>query len=204
MERLSTNFADVHINILCSKDDVEHSLVPLLAETAPLNPIINGYMCLAHSFRSKMFDHVWLDKIKELCQIGTGTISVEEIPTKLWDPVVEKCADLLTTLQQCTITLAVVDEYFSKYKRCKNAALNDMVRLFQGLCKFHDKFLKNEEDAQSIQNAVQLIEEYWSLRSYAAAAKTCLEIKERLQLEGDFAEVEKLAEQVSFYVKTRS
>ena len=145
-----------------------------------------------------MFDCIWLDKIKELCQTGTGTLSVEDIPTKLWDPVVEKCADLLTTLQQCTITLAVVDEYFSKYKRYKNAALNDMVRLFQGLCKFHEKFLKNEEDYQSIQNAVHLIEEYWSLRSYAAAAKTCLQMKERLKLEGDFAEVEKLATQVRF------
>ena len=198
LERLDTNFEDVHIKLLCSKDDVEHSLVPLLAETAPLNPIIRGYMCLAHSYHSEMFDHVWFDKIKELLEIGTGILSVEEIPTKLWGPVVNKCADLLTTLQQCTITLAVVDEYFSKYKSRNNAAMNDMISLFKGLCEFHDKFMKNEKDDQSIQNAVHLIEEYWSLCSYATAAKTCLEMKERLQLEGDFDEVEKLAEQVSF------
>ena len=199
MERLSTNFADVHINILCSKDDVEHSLVPLLAETAPLNPIINGYMCLAHSFPTEMFKHIWLDKIEELHQIEKTTLSLEEIPTKLWDPVVEKCVDLLTTLQQCTITLAVVDEYFSKYKRYKNAALNDMFRLYQDLCSFHEKFLKNIKDEQKIQKAVHLIEEYWSLRSYAQAATICLDMKKELQLEGDFANVEKLAKHVSFY-----
>ena len=198
MQQLSTNFEDVHINILCSEDDVEHSLVPLLAEIAPLNPIIDGYMYVADLFPSEMFKHIWLDKIKELRKIGTGTLSVEEIPTKLWDPVIEKCADLLTTLQQCTITLAVVDKYFSKYKCHKNAALDDMVMLFQGFHEFHDKFMKSEKDVQSIQNAVNLIEEYWSLRSYATAAKTCLEMKERLHLEGDFGEVKKLAEQVSF------
>ena len=196
LKQLSTNLEGMHINKLCSEDDAEQSLVPVLLEIAPLNPIIRGYMCLADSYHSEMFDHVWSE---ELHQIGTEILSVEEIPTKLWDPVLDKCTHLLTTLQQCTMTISVVEKYFTRYKSRKTAAMCDVGRLFQGLCEFHEKFLKSEKDYQSIQKAVNLIEEYWSLCSYAEAANTCLDMKRKLQLEGDFVEVEKLAEVVSFY-----
>lgn len=170
----------------------------LLDETSPLESMLNGYIALAQTHTSDTFDRVWQDKIKELP--AGGTLSLADIRTKLWDPVIEKCTELLTTLQQCTITLSVVDEYFYDHRHSKEALVTSLVNLFHGLSTYQAKFEKKEMKIQKIEEGVDLMQQYWSLCNYATAAKICLELKERLELTGDFKMVEILAQQVMSHI----
>ena len=174
--------------------DNEKSLARLLDETVPLESMLSGYEYLAHTHFCNMFNRVWQDKVKALPH--EGSLSVEEIRTKLWDPVVEKCTELLTTLQQCAMTLAVVDDYFGLYKRNKKAAIDDMVKLLDGLNIYQTRPEERKKEILKIEKGVNLVQQYWSLRIYANAAKTCLILKESMKLEGDFKMVQMLAKQV--------
>ena len=194
IDKLHANYEDVCIKSLCSSDGNEHSLVQLLEETSPLESMLNGYICLAETHASDTFDRVWHDQIKGL-PVG-GTLSVADIRTKLWDPVIEKCTELLTTLQQCTITLSVVDEYFYQHRYQKEAAMTSMVNLCHGLSKYQTNSEGKEVEVRKIREGVHLMQQYWSLCDYANAARICLELKERLELTGDFQMVEILAKQV--------
>ena len=169
-------------------------MVQLLEETAPLESMLNGYICLADIYTSDIFDRVWDDQIKDLP--AGGTLSVADIRTKLWDPVITKCTELLTTLQQCTITLSVVDEYFYQHRYRKEEAMISIVNLCNGLSRYQTSCEGKEEEIQKIRRGVDLMQQYWSLCDYANAAKICLELKEKLELTGDFQMVEILAKQV--------
>ena len=183
------------MRIVCSNDKHEKSLARLLDETAPLESMLSGYEYLAHIHVCHMFNRVWQDKVKALPH--EGTLSVEEIRTKLWDPVVEKCTELLTTLQKCTMTLAVVDDYFGLYKRAINGTIDDMVKLLDGLNIHQARPEERNKEILKIEKGVNLVQQYWSLCIYANAAKTCLSLKESMKLEGDFKMVQMLAKQVN-------
>lgn len=194
IERLHATYEDVAIKSLCSSDGNEHSLVQLLEETAPLESMLNGYIYLAETHASDIFDRVWHDHIKGLP--AGGTLSVADIRTKLWDPVITKCTELLKSLQQCTLTLSVVDEYFFQHRYRKEAAMMNMVNLCHGLSKYWKNSEAKDVEVRKIREGVYLMQQYWSLCDYANAAKICLELKERLELTGDFQMVEILAKQV--------
>lgn len=194
IEKLHANYEDVCVKSLCSTDGDEHSLVQLLEETAPLESMLNGYICLAESHASDVFEQVWHDQIRGLS--AGGTLSVADIRTQLWDPVIAKCIELMTTLQQCSITLSVVDEYFHQYRYRKEAALINMVNLCHGLSKYLTTCEAKQVEIQKIKEGIARMQQYWSLCDFANAAKICLDLKERLQLTGDFQMVEILAKQV--------
>lgn len=190
--RVEANYENIQIRVLCSIDGND-SLVQLWKELSPLESMLNGYVILAEVHASDIFVQAWQKKIRDLQHAG-DTLSLTDVQTKLWDPVVEKCIELLTTLQKCTMTLSVVDEYFCQYQHKKGAALTSMVNLFYGLKEYMTSLEGSEEE---IQAGLDLIEQYWSLCTYAKAAKVCLHLKSRLELQGDFQIVEMLAKQVS-------
>ena len=199
LETLDVNYESIPMRIVCTNDkNHKKSLVRLLDETAPLESMLNGYEYLAHTHVCHLFNRVWQDEVKALPH--EGTLSVEEIRTKLWDPVVEKCTELLTTLQKCTMTLAVVDNYFGLYKRNENAAIDDMVKLLDGLNEHHSRPEERKKEILKIEKGVNLVKQFWSLRIYANAAKTCLSLKESMKLIGDFSMVQMLAKQVYIYI----
>ena len=191
MEKLQANYDNIHINILCSSDGNDHSLVQLLKELSPLEYVLNGYVCLAQTYPSDIFKLVWQNKV----DLHAGdTLSLTDIQTKLWNPVIEQCIDLLTALQKCTIKLSVVDEYFCQPCPKEKAALTGLMNLCHGLKKCKAPFEGSEKE---IQEGFDFVKQYWSLCTYSNPAKICLKLKERLELEGDFKMVEALAKQVS-------
>lgn len=184
----------MHIKHLCSTDQNEHILVQFLEEISPVESILNGYTNFAQTHSNEIFDRVWQYKIKNLPK--GGTFSLADIRTKVWDPVIEKCIEILTTLQQCSMKLSVVDEYFQQYQYRKEALLTSMVNLCHGLSKYLRACEGKEEEIQMVKEGIDLMQQYWSLCNYVSAAKICLELKEKVDLTGDFQMVETLAKQV--------
>lgn len=191
MKKLNVNFESVKIKILCSANGNEHSLGQLLNETSPL---VDGY---TKTHDNAIFQCVWHDRLKDLS--SESSLAVADIQTKIWKPVIQKCMELLRTLQQCTMTLTVVDRYFSQFKCTPESLLKHLTHLFYSLSEYCTTS-DDEEDFRKIKEGVAVILQYWSLSTYADAAQICLHLKEELKLEGDFQMVEMLAKQVNLFL----
>ena len=186
----------MHIRVLLSTDGEEVSLFELLEITRPLESMSYSYVVISKKHANGIFDRVWTERITDL--VAAGSVSVSDITSKLWQPTVTKCTDLLTTLQKRTMTLSVVDQYFQPYFNNKEAALNDMINLFNGLRQHVKTFGEPKMEERRIREAVDVVQQYWSLRTYSDAAKICLELKEKLKLTGNFDIVNVLASQVRY------
>ena len=172
------------------------SLFELLEITRPLESMLYSYVVISKKHANGIFDRVWNERITDV--VAAGSVSVSDITSKLWQPTVTKCTDLLTTLQKRTMTLSVVDQYFQPYFNNKEAALNDMINLFNGLRHHVKTFGEPKMEERRIREAVDVVQQYWSLRTYSDAAKICLELKEKLKLTGNFDIVNVLASQVRY------
>ena len=159
-----------------------------------LEPMLYSYIYISETCGNDIFDRVWRERISELST--AGSISVNDIISQLWEPTVSKCTELLFTLQKRTMILSVVDQYFQQYVNNKEAAVDNMVKLLRGLRYCVDTFGEPEMEEGMIKDAIDVMQQYWSLRTYSNAAKICLELKEKLQLTGSFEIVNVLASQV--------
>ena len=194
--KLKANYEDVYIRVLLSTGGEEVSLFKLLEITHPLESMLSSYVVISGTYANGIFDRVWNERMTDV-DTG-GSVSLSDITSKLWEPTITKCTDLLTTLQKRTMTLSVVEQYFQPYFNNKEAAIKDMVNLFNGLRHNVKTFGEPKMEERRIREAVDVVQQYWSLRTYSDAAKICLELKEKLKLTGNFDIVNVLASQVRY------
>ena len=156
--------------------------------------MLNDYVCIADTYSNDIFSAIWQKKVNELADCSTLTI--EDINYKLWKPAIGECNKLLTALQQRTIKLSEVDNHFSQYQSHMDIAVYNLTRL----CKALREIRKCVYNENKIKEAVSIMQQYWSLCKYSSAAKTCLQLKEQLELQGDFGVVKDLALQVCIFL----
>lgn len=187
-KKMSMNYEGISISILLSTSEGHVSLTQQLEVCSPLNIMLEKYILIREN---SLFDRVWNETISEID--SEESLSVEDIVSTIWDPTIQKCTELLTTLANRTITLAIVDHYFQLYFPNKEAAQEDIVNLLYTLRRCIGI---SEVDEEQIRGSVTVIHQYWSLCTYAHAAKVCLNLKEALKLTGNFEDVKVLASQV--------
>ena len=168
------------------------SLLQTVDTCHPLESVLDDFICIAETNANGFFDSVWLNAISE----ASVTLSMSDIILKLWEPTIAKCHILLSSLRQRTMTLAVVDDVFHQYHNKKGSAIKNMVNLFKGLKNCDQSIGELEQAREEISRAMDIIEDYWSLCTYSHAARVCLQLKDALQLEGNFDAVNVLASQV--------
>ena len=122
-------------------------------------------------------------------------LSIQDIVTKIWEPAFQECCRILESLRGRTMKLCEVDNRFKCYDD-PGKIKSHLENLYKGveLCLGH-----NQHSTSSpgwIRSAVESMQQYWTLSRYAKAAKTILELKERLELTGDFSIMETIATQV--------
>ena len=177
-----------HIAVLLS------SLSDLLSKMRPLESMLDSYEFMADTHANAIFDHVWREKMNEL--VDAGSLSVSDVQSKLWKPTITKCTELVSTLQKRTMTLSVVDQYFRAFFNNKDAAIVHIVNLFRGLRHCVSSFGEAGREERRIREAVDVVQQYWSLCTYSDAAKICVQLKQKLKLTGNFDIVNVLASQV--------
>lgn len=123
---------------------------------------------------------------------GNSGIEIGDIVTKIWERAFLQCQTILNDLQSRSMRLSVVDEYFETYQTDRNFE-RDLTNLCSGVGSCLNQ---SSVSTTWIKGVVRLIQQYWSLRQCTSAADTFLELKGKLQLEGDFDQVELLAAQV--------
>ena len=131
---------------------------------------------------SNLFLHFLNDKVKETLQLSSDLV-ISDIFTKIWVPVLEECEELIKSLINRTILLTYVDTHLKLYSK----HLRDVVLSLEcGVSKcFGETF-----DQELLESSLDIISKYWQLGEYQTGALVFLELKNVLELKGDFTLVE--------------
>ena len=192
-QELKKDYSSTNINALCSSDGQKPFRFHCFTAANPLNLILAKFNFLSTKHVNDLFPRIWQDKMKTAVQRNPD-LTISDIGTQIWEPTFLQCQQLLDKLQSRSIRLSVVDEHFGRYQ----THLNDLDRDLTRLCHGVNSCLNNFNARTTwIRGTVQLMQQYWSLCQCADAAETFLELKQSLQLRGDFDVVEALAAKVS-------
>ena len=156
---------------------------------------------MANDSRPSMFVELWenaKEKYKRDCEQNKSkpSLTFYQVATQIWAPVYENCKQIVQELSSLTMPLNKVSEYpFPKEK-------NKLEERLRNLCIVVDrcKSLKGLDPIgeQWVREAVDRILKFYTLCKYAAAADTLKELKEALNLSGNFSIVKTLSEQVCY------
>ena len=140
--------------------------------------------------RNHLFTTSW-NRRSESC---SNLSSFAAVHAKLCIPVLNECKQILLSLQQRTMTLETVENYFLEFEM--KELENCLTQLCQGIkeCFPEDKHILAAK--KWVPTAVKVIQEYRNISSHMAAAEVVLQLKESMGLTGDFAVIETLAQQV--------
>ena len=175
------------INKLCTheKNNIEfHSLWSAF----PIDDTAYKFDIMFREFSTDIFHTIWKIHMRKAGS-GAQELSIIHIKTKIWDPTFNECHRLLESLYNRSIKFTDVDKYFLQVKE-KEMQLH---RLHSGVMVCLGK--QEQKSAQNwIPITIKLMEEYWSLKKLAHAARTVMTLKEKLRLSGDFSLIQTIAE----------
>lgn len=185
------------VNSLCSLKD---SLRFFCFEPAqPLQSTLNRYHMLSHLYSNDFFKIIWTSVLKKESKSNT-TMTFTDILRRVWDPVFERCCQLIDGVQARSIKLRDVDRYFGKCEGSKYIR-EHLFYLHSGIEACNDRTVGK---SGWIQVSVDLMQQYWAICEQAEAAAIILELKERLNLTGSFEIIENVASQVTESMKDLS
>lgn len=182
---------DDPINTLCVSTNGQYEIVSF-KDAKPLFSHMNGLHAFTTQHKNYLFDQFWKSKVAEVCKTN-DTITVEQIVTLIWDPVLCNINNFLMSLQNAEIELVELNSLLKEpYSKQLGLLSPDLQKLSAGLSYCH----KAKEDLSWIAKATGHINNYWKLCTYSGPAKVFLAFRDDLELTGDFKIVEKIAEGV--------
>ena len=146
---------------------------------------------------NKVFKYCW---DQQLSAVTTDKdITYDSVYEKVWKPAITKCQSLLSRLKDKSVTLEEVEILY----KIQNFALQLSV-----LCKAMHQCYPNLSESlplpdkwvQQIEAHITLYHEIANNPNCAEAATVILDIRQSLELEGDFKIIEDLAKNVCIYM----
>ena len=189
MKELQRNFEEQKINKLCvtSSSDGSCSVV-CFPDARPLEPCLDNFYIISFHFSSDIFNRIWQETLKKICQL-----SFTDIDVSLWRPALQSCISLLTKLKAGDMTLSDIDHQFKLvYFKKRGQLEQDLINLQRGV----NAIKHASSDSNWIWKVVKNIGQYWDLCSYREAAESFLKIRDTLKLTGDFAIIKRVASKV--------
>lgn len=173
---------------LCSLDDAVESDIDVYFDcfkmARPLEPIFKKFNILSLQHQSVLFQNIWTQTKRNAVN---QEITIPDV-NKLWNPVFRECIELIKGICSRHITLKKVDYYFHDWET--RLIQQEIYQLYRALEACGVKW---EKEGGWIEKAVEHMKQYWSLLDQAEAAKTILELKDRLAITGNFAIIENVA-----------
>ena len=193
---LKADYDSHPINRLCTADGPSKFVYHGFVSAKPLEPIRMRFDFMARRYSNDLFHRVWYSCTKKAAQ-KKHELTIEDIVDVIWRPALKECeSTILDGLRDGSIKLQAVDSYFRRYDNIETVETH-LHQLHKGVELCYGRS-PSPKCPQWIHNAVSRIHQYWTLGQYAAAARTVLELKEKLKLTGDFHEMYTIAEQVSY------
>ncbi len=186
LKEIKQDHSNSPINGLCSAEKSLQSVEFMCFKAAqPLQQILSAFHNLSIQFPSELFQQIWKSKLRTVASEKL-TLTIADSVTKIWKPVFDECCQLIDNVKELTITLADVNHHFSKLdERQPHLEL-----LFKATEACHGREVKS---TAWIRRAIGRMCLYWNVCEQADAAKTVLELKKSLKLEGDFKVIETVA-----------
>ena len=194
--QLRKDYHSTPINRLCPRIDPNPNLRPecCFTSAAPIITIIVKFDMIAGRLQSELFAKIWQDTLKKAAR-SIPELTIQHIVTEMWNPTIAACGALLESIHGHTIKLSTVDTYFKAHGESKERIVVHLYNLYNGVQFCHDK-PPVQPCPKWITTTVDLMQQYWTLQQNAKAASTVLDLKEKLNLTGDFSLIETLAHKV--------
>ena len=193
-KELNQDFQSMPIRSLCVSKGPSHLDVQCFKTAAPLEQIKSKYFLMAQYYKNDIFHRVWEHTLQQAFYGDIPELTIPDIVTKIWNPTFDECCRILDSLSNCSIKLQDVDKHFRHY--CESSRLKShLEQLHKGIEECHDR----EPPTlcpQWIDSAVERIQQYWILSRNSRAAQTLLDLKHKLNLDGDFSLMETVATKV--------
>lgn len=149
---------------------------------------------IARRYQNNIFAKIWKDTLKK-ASMSVPQLTIQHIVTKIWEPTIAACVELLDSLNDHSIKLSDVDTYF----KMSGEIQEEIHKLYNGVQFCFDK-PANISYPHWILTAVHLMQQYWALQKTASAASIVLQLREKLNLTGDFNLIGILANKVNISI----
>ena len=192
-EELDQKFEPKQIKSLCVSKGPSHLKNRCFVAAAPLDPIKLKYDFMVRHYQNDLFHRIW-EHTSIRAARANPELTIQDIVTKIWNPAFEECCRILDSLSTCSMKLREVDDRFSRYNN-SGTIKGHLEQLFKGVEICYDRKPPNWCPPW-IDSAVERMQQYWTLSRYAKAAQTVLELRDMLDLTGDFSLMETIAKKV--------
>ena len=186
------DYRATNINTLCSSDGKKHFMFHCFTSATPLDLILVKFNFMETRFINDLFPRIWKSQMRAAIQENQD-LEIKDRVTEIWEPTFLRCQKILDELHSGSMRLSIIDEHFGTYQTDLKKLERDLTNLCLGVWSCLNEF---RVSTAWMKGVVQLIQQYWSLRQCTRAADTFLELKGKLQLEGNFDQVELLAARV--------
>ena len=177
---METNFDDINISDLCRLENDKLQLC-CLKSAQPLDIFVDNFGLMKRK-NPNIFTLKLTKKLKETLRLDIE-ITVSDIFPKIWQPAFVFCEKLLTDLADRSMKLDFVDKHLTQFN--KNL-LNDVKNLAEAIRSCS----KPTPQSHQLQSAVKKVHDYWRLCRYEDGARVFLQLRDVLNLKGDFSLIE--------------
>lgn len=193
---VGANHSNAKVNTLCHSNGDQAKFLSLQS-AMPLESIRKNFSSIV-SGNSGLFQVIWQKHMKNAAlsvrRKEKTKLAIPDIVTAIWEPTFLECTTLLDTLYYRSIKLVEVDHYFKSMQQNMKWELETLCTGIHLCVQSHE-----QNNLRWIDGVVQHIEDYWSLLTLSKAAGVVMELKNKLNLSGDFKAIETLANQVSSF-----
>ena len=188
IEELKQPFDTVPMSQICYSNDRNEVIICSFNQARPLDPFVNQFIAISQTHTNDFFHQYW-NYQKE--QFSSVQMKISDV-VQIWKKALDDCIHLIESLRSRSIRLPRVEVLLEKYST-KQTLTDNMRNLEIGICECIGK---PRPSNQWINGCIQRMYQYQSLCQHASAALAFLQLKECLELTGDFSIVEKLASEV--------
>ena len=191
-KEFTAEYHDVAVNkLFLETDDPNQRLKCIYFSTSDIPHELLKYLhVMGNTYRNDLFESCW----GKQCDMCHHVFTFGGVYERVCMPVLDKCKEILLSLQQKTMTLKDVDTEFQQ----ETDVENNLNKLCRGIrqCFPGSEVLPAKDWVRGV---VAHIQEYRRINSCINVATIVLKIKKSMKLYGDFSVVDMLAQQVATY-----
>ena len=190
---LKKDISNLSIRALCTSSS--SGIVKVIIPAAgPLNNIAQMFHIMTSKYPCSTFDEFWKSHLNNaIGKYMSACLSFNHVCDNVWKPSLSLCSKHVASCWDQTIQLETIDILF-KSVQCQGVLENELFNLSQGvsLCERDCEY-----GGEWVQSTCTLIRNYWELCTCKEAAAVVIQLKDKIQLKGDFKNVEMLQKGVS-------
>ena len=182
-KELEEDYGHQNINNLCKVVDHNFQLC-CLQSAKPLDSFVDQFanLMMIQNKSPILFIRVLDKKVREALA-RSDALTINDIHSNIWQLAFTFCHQLVNSLADQSIKLSFVDKHLKNFS---SSLLNDLENLTKALGKCSQCVPKFSE----LDVAVKRVEDYWRLCKYQDGAQVFLQLRDVLNLTGDFEFIE--------------